>query len=226
MHPAPSRAHGPCLSTGSVYGDDGPDDGGPLPEDGYVQPFPVTLYPLTKLSGELLAKRWRELFGIALHVVRLASVYGPMDRPTPGREFDCAPHVMVHKALRGESWTVAGADGVGDFIHAADVAGAICDLLAAPTLRHDVYNIASGEPTTLDALARLVCSVVPGATWHEAPPGDIADIVGSPARKTGAWGAYDVTRITSDVRWRPRSLRQGLADYAAWITGNETDGPS
>ena len=212
------------VSTGSVYGDDGPDDGGPLPEDGYVRPFPATLYPITKLSGELLANRWRELFGLPLHVVRLASVYGPMDRPTPGRDFACAPHVMVHKALRGESWSVAGADGVGDFIHAADVAGAVCDLLAAPALRHDVYNIASGEPTTLAALARLVCSVVPGATWYEASPGDAADVVGSPARRTGAWGAYDIARITADVRWQPRPLRQGLADYAAWITDNETDG--
>ena len=213
------------VSTGSVYGDDGPDDGAPLPEDGYVRPFPVTLYPVTKLSGELLANRWRELFGLPLHVVRLASVYGPMDRPTPGRDFACAPHVMVHKALRGEPWSVAHADGVGDFIHAADVAGAICNLLAAPALRHDVYNIASGEPTTLDTLARLVCSVVPGATWHEAAPGDLADVVGSPTRRTGAWGAYDISRIVADVRWRPRPLRQCLSDYAAWITDNESDGP-
>lgn len=213
------------VSTGSVYGDDGPDDGGPLPEDGYVRPFPCTLYPITKLSGEMLAGRWREMFGLPLHVVRLASVYGPMDRPTPGRDFACAPHVMMHKALRGETWSVAGADGVGDFIHAADVAGAICDLLAAPALRHDVYNIASGEPTTLDKLARLVCSVVPGATWHEAAPGGPADVIGSSARKTGAWGAYDVTRILGDVQWRPRTLHQGLSDYAAWITENETDGP-
>ena len=211
------------VSTGSVYGDDGPADGGPLPEDGYVRPFPVTLYPITKLSGELLARRWQEMFGLPLHIVRLASVYGPMDRPTPGRDYACAPHVMVHKALRGVPWSVAGAEGVGDFIHAADVAGAICGLLAAPALHHDVYNIASGEPTSLDTLARLVCSVVPGATWREAAPGDVADVVGSPARKAGAWGAYDVTRIISDVGWRPRSLRQGLADYAAWIADNEPD---
>ncbi len=210
------------ISTGSVYGDDGPEDGRPLPEDGYVRPFPATLYPITKLSGEMLARRWQEMFGLPLHIVRLASVYGPMDRPTPGRAFACAPNVMMHKALRGESWSVAGTDGVGDYIHAADVAGAICDLLAAPALRHDVYNIASGVPTTLGALARLVCSVVPGATWHEATPGEPADVVGCSARKTGAWGAYDIARILADVQWRPRPLRQGLSDYAAWITDNET----
>ncbi len=209
------------VSTGSVYGDDGPDDGRPLPEDGYVQAFPETLYPVTKLTGELLANRWRNLFGLPLHVVRLASVYGPMDRPTPGRDFACVPHVMMHKALRKEPWSVSGAGGVGDFIHAADVAGAICDLLAAPALRHGVYNIASGERITLDTLADLVCQVVPGATWYEAAPGDVADIVGSPARTAGAWGAYDITRITADSGWRPGSLREGLADYAAWITDNE-----
>ena len=209
------------VSTGSVYGDDGPDDGGPLPEDGYIRPFPATLYPITKLSGELLASRWSELFGLPLHIVRLASVYGPMDRPTPGRDFACAPHVMVHKALRGEPWSVAGAGGVGDFIHAGDVGNAICALLTTSAPRHIVYNIASGEPVTLDALARLVASVVPGATWHEADPGEPADVVGSPTRRTGAWGAYDITRIVADAQWRPRPLCQGLADYAAWITDNE-----
>ena len=208
------------VSTGSVYGDDGPDDGRPLPEDGYVRAFPETLYPVTKLTSELLVNRWRDLFGLPLHVVRLASVYGPMDRPTPGRDFACAPHVMVHKALRKEPWSVWGTSGVGDFVHAADVAHAFCELLGAPALRHGVYNIASGESTALETLAGIVCEVVPGATWYEAASGDVADVIGSPTRTSGAWGAYDITRITADTGWRPGSLRQGLADYAAWITQN------
>ena len=212
------------VSTGSVYGDGGPADGGPLPEDGYVRPFPATLYPITKLSGEMLARRWQEMFALPLHIVRLASVYGPMDRPTPGRDFACAPHVMLHKALSGEPWSVAGRDAVGDYIHAGDVGRAICDLLEADALRHDVYNIASGEPTTLASLSRLVCAVVPGATWSEAAPDERADVVGIPGRRTGAWGAYDVSRIHADAGWSPRPLREGLADYAAWITASQKEG--
>lgn len=60
------------VSTGSVYGDDGPD--GPLPEDGWEQRSPRTLYAITKRAGELLAARYRQIFGVPVVTVRLASV--------------------------------------------------------------------------------------------------------------------------------------------------------
>ncbi len=208
------------VSTGSVYSAEGPADGSPLPEDGYVRPFPGTLYPITKLTGELLATRYRELFQIPLHIARLASVYGPMDRWTPGRDFACDPNVLVHKAIAGETVTIAGADAVGDFIHAGDVARAIADMLDAPALNHDVYNIAYGEPITLGGLADIVASVVPGFSWS-ATTGDDATLTGNPSRKSGAWGAYDITRLKTDAGWSPRPLNEAIADYVAWVRAYE-----
>lgn len=41
------------VSTGSVYGADGPD--GPLPENDFEMRSPDSLYPITKRAGELLA---------------------------------------------------------------------------------------------------------------------------------------------------------------------------
>ncbi len=208
------------VSTGSVYGADGPDDGSPLPEDGYVRPFPSTLYPITKLTGELIATRYRDLFQIPLHIVRLASVYGPMDRWTPGRDYACDPNVLVHKAVAGETVTIAGASAIGDFIDAGDVARAIADMLDAPTLNHDVYNIAYGEPVTLGGLADIVASAVPGFVWSETTD-DSATLTGNPSRTTGAWGAYDVSRLKADTGWSPRPLEDAIADYVAWVRDNE-----
>jgi len=205
------------VSTGSVYGDDGPADGAPLPEDGYVRPFPSTLYPITKLTGELLATRWKELFDLPLHIVRLASVYGPMDRWTPGRDFACAPNVMVHKALAGESWTIAGADAVGDFIHGGDVGRALCALLTCKNPRHSVYNIGHGAPATLGRVADLVAAAVPGSSWTRTERPDEADIVGDERRKSGAWGAYSIERLTGDTGWTPTPLAEAIADYVHWV---------
>ena len=205
------------VSTGSVYGDNGPDDGSPLPEDGYVRPFPGTLYPITKLTGELLATRYKELFALPLSIVRLASVYGPMDRWTPGRDFACAPNVMVHKALAGERWTIRGADAVGDFIHGGDVGRAICSLLATEKTPNDIYNIGYGAPATLAELSDHVCASVKGAAWRPAAEGEAADLSGDPGRVTGAWGAYDITRLRADTGWAPMPLRDAIADYVAWV---------
>lgn len=205
------------VSTGSVYGDDGPAGGAPLPEDGYVRPFPGTLYAITKLSAELVCRRFGQLFELPLHMVRLASVYGPMDRDTPGRLIKCAPNVMVHKAVAGQPWTVRGAAGVGDWIHAGDVGRAICALLKAPTLRHEMYNIAYGAPASLAELSELVCKAVPGASWREAGEGETADLSGDPVRVSGAWGAYDTSRLTSDTGWRAMPLDAAITDYADWV---------
>ena len=208
------------VSTGSVYGGDGPDEG-PLPEDGYVRPFPGTLYPITKLTGELIAKRYGEMFGLPVHAARLASVYGPMDRWTPGRDFACALNVMIHKALAGEHWTVSGAAGVGDWIHGGDVADAICGLLRSPALHHDTYNIAHGTAITLADLSDLVCSTVGSGSWSEISDSESADIRGNPERLKGAWGAYDISRLKADTGWKPRPLETAIAHYADWIRSHE-----
>jgi nucleoside-diphosphate-sugar epimerase len=208
------------VSTGSVYGTDGPADGSPLPEDGYVRAFPDSLYPITKLAGELVAARYRTLFGLPLHTVRLASVYGPMDRWTPGRDYACAPNVLVHKALAREPVTIRGAASVGDWIHAGDVAGALVGLLDAGELHHEVYNIAYGEPASLGQLADMVAHAVPGFTWLETGD-DSATLNGNPARTSGAWGAYDIARLKADTGWQPRPLVEALADYAAWVRAYE-----
>jgi UDP-glucose 4-epimerase len=205
------------VSTGSVYGDDGPADGSPLPEDGYVRPFPDNLYAISKLSGELVARRSATLFDLPLTMVRLASVYGPMDRDTPGRVVKCAVNVMMHKAVTGEPWTVANGSAVGDWIHSGDVGRAICALLRAPSLHHEMYNIAYGEALSLEALAERVAAVVPGSTWSHTADAGTADVSGDPARMTGAWGAYDTSRLRSDTPWRPRPLEDALANYAAWL---------
>ena len=116
------------VSTGSVYADDGPEDGSPLSEDGFVWPFPDSLYPITKLTGELLTNRWKALFDLPLGVVRLASVYGPMDRWTPARQ---SRQVLVqHKCHH--------AGGI-DMLEGVTAASQRCDVRVDP--RHRVEPV-------------------------------------------------------------------------------------
>lgn len=201
------------VSTGSVYAADGPD--GPLPEDGFEARSPDSLYPITKRAGELLALRYRELFELPLVVCRLSSIYGPLDRWTPGRDFRCAPNLIVERALAGEPVRIAGADAVGDWLHAADVARGILALLDAPDPGHRLFNIAYGEAASLARLCELVAAAVPGARWLETPAAE-ADIVADPGRRSGAWGAYDVSRLRA-LGWSPTPLAEALADYVAWM---------
>ena len=150
------------VSSGAVYKHHGPDrPGEPLPEDGYV--MPRTLYGISKLASELITERYGELFGFSTTSVRLASVYGTMDRPTASRTFRHGPNKIAHMAVAGvKRVRVNTLDAVGDYIHVEDVARAVFALLRLDRVRYSAYNIAMGHTTRLGELVKWAAREVPG----------------------------------------------------------------
>jgi UDP-glucose 4-epimerase len=204
------------VSSGAVYKHHGPDrPGEPLPEDGYV--MPRTLYGISKLASELITERYGELFEFSTTSVRLASVYGTLDRPTSSRNFRHVPNKIAHMAVAGVKRVgVNSLEGVGDYVHVEDVARAIVALLRIDQLRHCVYNIASGHTTRLGDLVAWAAEKYPG--FHaEITTAEEADILQDPARVDGMWGAYDISRISAETGWQPRPVRDALLAYMEWI---------
>ncbi len=207
------------VSTGSVYGDEGPEDT-PLPEDGYVAP--IGLYGISKFAAEMVVRRYGELYGLPVVAGRLASVYGAMDRILPSRHVVCKPNAMTALALDGTVLRLNSPDPVGDFINVSDVAEALALLLEAEAPRHFVYNIASGEAVTLAQLAVLVARLVPGTRW--VVDAENPNIAADPEKKWGQWGAYDISRLRREFGWTPRPIEGGLEDYLAWRRTVRTKG--
>lgn len=60
--------------------------------------------------------------------------------------------------------------------------------------------------------------VVPGLAW-KITPGAEGDIVIDPTRKGRCWGAYDISRICGETRWRPMPmpLPQALGQYTNFL---------
>ncbi|MEM7224724.1 MAG: NAD(P)-dependent oxidoreductase [Pseudomonadota bacterium] len=199
------------VSSGSVYGDAGPD---PLPEEGFVAP--EGFYPISKYVGELLSGQAARQFGLPAVAVRLSGVYGPLDRETGTRAVKSVPYRLMHAALAGRALGVAGLAAVGDYISAGDVGQAIVALLNCPAPGHRVYNIAYGQSVALGDLLGLVERLVPGARFQQVAP-EAAELVCDPAQRRGRWGAYDIARMTEDCGWRPRPLETALADYRDWL---------
>jgi UDP-glucose 4-epimerase len=204
------------VSSGSVYKNHGPDrPGEPLPEDGYV--MPRRLYGVSKLTSELITERYGELFGLSTASVRLSSVYGTMDRATASRNFRHVPNRIAHMAMEGvKRVRVNSLDGVGDYIHAEDVAHAIISLLHAPSLRYSVYNIAAGRTAAVSELIQWAAEKAPGFHAEIADAGE-ADILQDDTLRDGMWGAYDISRIVGETGWKPRPVREALHAYMDWI---------
>jgi nucleoside-diphosphate-sugar epimerase len=216
----PAIARFVYVSSGAVYRHHGPDTpGAPLPEDGYVAP--KRLYGISKQAAELVAERYGALFGLSTVSVRLSSVYGPMDRTTASRDFRHLPNRIAHLALgRPGVIRTNTVDGVGDYIHAEDVARGIMALLDAPRLIHPVYNVALGRTVTIGDMIAWAAEKVPGVRAEVTAPGE-ADILQDSPSQGGMWGAYDISRIVAETGWRPRPMREAFHAYMDWIGREE-----
>ena len=203
------------VSSGAVYNDYGPEPFGPMPEDGWVDP--PEFYGISKLSTEMIARRYAELFKMPIASCRLSGVYGPMDRHRPSRAHYCAPYMAVHRALEGKPIRMSAPDAVGDHIHAGDVASGIMSMLEKDgPLDHPVYNIALGVSVTVRELVAEVARIVDGTTSEVCESG-ACDIAGDDTFKGGRWGAYDISRLSNETGWTPRPLHDALQDYVTFV---------
>ncbi|MGF6177980.1 NAD-dependent epimerase/dehydratase family protein [Ensifer sp. 4252] len=211
------------VSTGSVYGDSGPaEQGQPLPEDGYVAP--QTLYGISKYSAEMIARRYGELYGLSVVSARLSSVYGPMDRPNNVRNVQGTPNLVASLAVAGKPLLVHSFDGVGDWIHTADVAEALRILVVAEGVNHRTYNVAYGSAETVRDLVGHVAAVLPvSATETDLAA---ANVKCDPDRRAGQWGAYDINRMRTEFGWAPAPLRQRIQEYVNWLRERALSAPN
>ncbi|MBV9219947.1 MAG: hypothetical protein JO366_03950, partial [Methylobacteriaceae bacterium] len=79
-------------------------------------------------------------------------------------------------------------------------------------------NIATGTTATIADLAAHAAAAAAGFSIETVGLG--ADVRADPARRTGRWGAYDISRAGADLGWRPRPLGDAMRAYIAWLREN------
>jgi UDP-glucose 4-epimerase len=206
------------VSSGSVYG----PRNDVMPIDEEDPKTPQSLYPITKWTAELLARRFGEVHRLDLAAVRLASPFGPFERDTGSRPLLSPISEWAMAAVRGQPIRAGGPAGfVRDAVHAADVASGIAAVLLADRLPHDVYNVGWGRGTTTRETLATLAGLVPGAKIEHDP--------GAPFPWSAApRGPLSVERLRRDLGWAPRyDLASGLAAYLAWLrTAGHSDDPA
>jgi len=154
---------------------------GLVPEDAPADPR--SIYAVTKLTQEHLSAVWARESGAALTVLRYHNVYGPrMPRDTP---YAGVASIFRSALAAGRAPEVFEDGGqLRDFVHVADVARANVLALTAPQAPPGTYNVASGEPRTILALAAALAAEVGGPapiTTGAYRLGDVRHVVASPA---------------------------------------------
>ena len=187
--------------TGAVY----PPVPGIVSEDQYT-PNPSDLYGATKASSEFLGRHYAETFGFEFRVARVYFCYGPGKFPSNFIRL----YQMAFGALEGlEGLKMdAGADQKLDFTYIEDAARGTALLYQAPKLKHNVYNIAAGEPNSVGKAAQLSQKYSHFPVKVELGSGELMQRA----------EALDISRAREELNFEPRySLEEGVQRYADWL---------
>lgn len=163
---------------------------------------PATLYGAAKDALRRMLEAYAEQEGFELAWGRLFFLYGP--REAPAR---LVPSV-IRSLLVGRPVAIGGGAQVRDFMHVADVAGAVAALLDSSVV--GAVNIASGVGVSVGEVVDRIVQRVGRAELVRR--GALPDRPGEPRSLVA-----DVGRLREEVGFRPRwELAEGLADAVRW----------
>ena len=190
-------------SSAAVYG-----DAATVPIAEAEPRAPLSAYGADKYACELHARVASHVHGIPTVGLRFFNVYGP--RQDPKSPYSGVISIFCERIAGGAPVSIYGDGGqTRDFIYVADVVGA---LLGAMTLRPGdapVFNVCTGVPTSVRALAGLIAELAntPLAASHQPPRmGEIRHSLGVP---------HLADRV---LELPPRMpLQSGLAKVLDWL---------
>jgi nucleoside-diphosphate-sugar epimerase len=162
---------------------------GRLPLDEQAPLGPRSIYAASKIAAEALLAGYAADYGFSVDVARLGNVYGP------GGPADSVASTLLRQVLGDGHVHLRTLAPVRDFIHCDDVAEGLVRLSEAgaePGLR--VFNLSSGVPTSIAALADLAARAVGNA---------LPAIETEPGTRQDDQIALDVGRLFSRTGWTP-----------------------
>lgn len=126
------------------------------------------VYQATKLCAKRLATAWHINFGVPVSHVRAFNAYGPGQKYGPGHPQKIIP-TFATLAWRNQPIPIWG-DGEQrvDLIHVDDIARMLVDAMAFG--KDEVFDAGTGEPITVNAVARIALRVAGSTAGIEYLP--------------------------------------------------------
>ncbi len=166
-------------STAAVYGNYGAE---PASEDGCA--LPLSAYGADKLGCEMQARAAGLAHGLCTAGLRFFNIYGP--RQDPRSPYSGVIAIFLDRLRRGEPIEIFG-DGhqMRDFTYVSDAVRAAQRAMAAASPSAPVFNICTGEGTTILQLAQMIADLFQTeliAGYRPARRGEVPVSVGDPRR--------------------------------------------
>lgn len=166
---------------------------------------PVSLYAATKLSNELVARSYGNLYELPSTGLRFFTVYGPFGRP------DMAMFLFASGMLAGKPIPVFNEGRmIRDFTYVDDIVAGTIAALDRPQLGA-VYNLGKGSPENLMDMIRILESCLGVEAKLDLLPMQLGDV-----RET----VSDVSRARADLGYDPKTpISEGIPRFVEWFRG-------
>lgn len=199
------RSHFLLLSSAAVYGN--PTS---LPVTESHRTGPLSPYGYHKLQCEMLCEEFSRIYALPTTVVRIFSAYGPGLRRQVVWD-------ICERALTTGRVTLHGTGRESrDFVHASDIARALAALAGRNAGDCEIYNLGTGQETTIAQLADMLLASLLRDTRASF---DGRATPGNPL----TWRA-DISKIRA-LGFEPAvTLAQGLRSVATWAAAELADG--
>jgi len=171
--------------------------------------LPSNPYAISKWAVERYLHHFHELYGLDYLILRYSNPYG--ERQSPYGKQGVIP-IFLNKIKHNQCPIVYG-DGsmIRDYIYIGDAVEATTSLLKAT--RKNVFNIGSGEGTSLKQLMHVISDVL----CREIRP-EFLPVSGIYVQKV----VLDISRAKKDIDWMPHtSLYEGILKTWRWIADFE-----
>lgn len=181
-----------------------------LPIDERHPTVPISPYGKSKLEAEKLCREFQEKYGLKVVIVRPFNVYGT--RMRDDRYGGVIARFIKRLGLGRPPIIYGDGEQTRDFVYVDDVVDALILALDGRAIGK-IFNIASGVPTSINSLAKLIMELLGRRLeprYRRAREGDI--------RHSYA----DIKQLRAVLGYEPRfSLKEGLSALLAktiWIT--------
>ena len=163
---------------------------------------PISIYAVTKISNELMAKTYSSLFGLNTTGLRFFSVYGPWGRP------DMAISIFTKKIINDETITVYNnGEMERDFTYIDDVVNGMTSSLHQ-SKKFEIFNLGNNRTYNLLSMVNIIEKYLGKKAQIKFEDIQLGDVKATYA---------NIDKAKMELSYIPKiSLEEGISKFIDW----------
>ena len=167
---------------------------------------PASIYAASKISNELMAKTYNNLYGLKSTGLRFFTVYGPWGRP------DMAYYLFTEKILKNKTIKIFNYGKMErDYTYIDDIVNGI-EIAIKKNYKYEIFNLGNNRTESLLDMLHIIEGLIGKKAKIKLQPMQLGDV-----KKTFA----NINKARDLLSYAPNTLlKDGLQKFLKWYLNN------